>query len=220
MSRVCGVFVAVRRGWWLIALLVLLVVAGSLVQYFGPGTAQHDSYVATRSLRIIVVPMGTSTAYDGYAAARQEDEIARVLATSGLPSYAARGMRSDAAVSRPDIHTIVAGLSATHIGNLVILIAHGRTPAEADAIATAAAEGLDSTAVTTLLPPSLRLPSSESLLVQAEGSASQPTRDTTQGEAAVWQILTHITLAFLAGVILAVLVGWRRPVRFRAARLA
>src|SRR5579859_5909446 len=96
-SRVRGAVVAVQRRWWLVALLVLLVAVGSLAQYFGPAAAQRDTYLATRSLRIVVVPVGTSTAYAGYVAARQGDEIARTLAMGGLLSSAGF---TDAAAAR------------------------------------------------------------------------------------------------------------------------
>ncbi|MGZ3602986.1 MAG: hypothetical protein ACXVDF_23975, partial [Ktedonobacterales bacterium] len=162
------------------------------------------------SLRIVAVPVGASTAYDAYVAERQEDEIARMLTTGGLLLNArleadvARKMRIDPRVTRLGALNI----SATHSGNLVTLTARGRSPYEADAIATAAVETLNSTMVATLLPPSLQPPSSETLLVQAEGSASLPLRDVTQDAAAVWQIATRIAIAFVVGVFLTVLVGW------------
>ncbi|MGZ3639460.1 MAG: hypothetical protein ACXVCX_16660 [Ktedonobacterales bacterium] len=216
MSRVRGVMVAARRRWWLAALLVLLVAAGSLIQYFGPGAAQHDTYIATRSLRIGIVPSGASTAYDGYVAARQEDEIARTLATGGLLSDArlddsiAVRMRSHGVRGSLSIlaSTAAAALSATHSGDLVTFSAQGRTPAEANALVTAFTEVLDSTMLSNLLPSTLHPSSSETLLVQAEGSASLPLRDVTQDAAAVWQIATRIAIAFVVGVFLTVLVGW------------
>jgi hypothetical protein len=221
MSRVRGAVAATQRCWWLVALLVLLVAAGSLVQYVGPEAVQRDTYIATRSLRIVVVPSEASTTYDGYVAARQEDEIARMLTTGGLLGSArlsadiARQMRISPRVTRLGALNI----SATHSGNLVTLTIRGRSPYEANTRATAAVETLDSTMVSSLLPSTLRPTSSETLLVQAEGSASQPVRDATQDAAAVWQIVARIALAFVAGVLLALLLGWWMS-RSQARRLA
>lgn len=225
-SRVRGAMAAARRRWWLVVLLVLLVAAGSLVRYLGPGATQRDSYIATRSLRIVVVPVGASTAYDGYIAVRQEDEIARTLATGGLLSDArldaaiAVRMRVDNLRGSLDAHAIASAtaLSASHSGNLITLTARGRTAAEADAIATAAVETLSSEALVSLLPSALVPQSSDALLVQAVGSASQPMRDTARDAAAVWQILARIAIAIVAGIILTLLMGWWMSLRSRGAQ--
>lgn len=228
MVRVRGAAAALWRHWWLVALLVVLVAVGSLVQYFGPGTARRDTYLATRSLRIVVVPLGASTAYDGYTAARQEDEIARTLATGGLLSnttldadIAVRMRAGGVSGSLAALATIAAAaLSATHSDNLVILTARGRTATEANAIATATVEVLSSEALAGLLPSGLVPSSGATLLAQVEGNANLPMRDTTQSAAVVWQILARMALAFVAGVFLSVLMGWRMSVRSRAPRLA
>jgi hypothetical protein len=232
MSRVRSAVVAAQRRWWLAALLVLLVAAGSLVQYVGAGVAQRDSYIATRSLRIVIVPSGASTAYDGYVAARQEDEIARMLTTGSLLS---NGRLDDGIAVRMRSHgvrgslstlasTAADALSATHSGNLVTLTARGRTTAEADAVATAAVETLSSETLSSpvlasFLPSALIPQSDDALLVQAEGTVSPPVRDATQDEAAVWRIATRIAIAFVAGVFLTLLVGWWM-LRPQARRLA
>ncbi|HEX8035643.1 MAG TPA: hypothetical protein VF510_17425 [Ktedonobacterales bacterium] len=216
MSRVRSAVAAAQRRWWLAALLVLLVAAGSLVQHVGAGVAQRDSYIATRSLRIVVIPSGASTAYDGYVAARQEDEIARMLTTDSLLS---NGRLDDGIAVRMRSHgvrgslstlasTAADALSATHSGNLVTLTARGRTTAEADAVATAAVETLSSPVLASFLPSALIPQSDDALLVQAEGTVSPPVRDATQDEAAVWRIATRIAIAFVAGVFLTLLVGW------------
>lgn len=226
MARVRVAMAAAQRRWWLAVLLVLLVAAGSLVQYVGAGTSQRDSYVATRSLRIVVVPIGASTAYDGYIAARQEGAIAQALATGGLLSGArldeaiAASMRADQSAGALAAHDIAAALSTTYSGNLVTFTARGRTSAEADAIATATVETLCSGALASLLPSALVPPSDDALLVQVEGNASQPARDTAQNEAAVWQIVTRVALAFAVGVLLTLLLGWWMSLRPRAHRLA
>lgn len=222
MARVRRAVAAAQRRWWLVASLVLLVAAGSLIQYFGPGAAQRDSYNATRSLRIVVVPVGASTAYDGYVAEQQEDEIARMLTTGGVLSS---GRLDDSIAARMRSHGVrgslstAAALSATHSGNLVTLTARGRTTAEADAIATAAVETLSSAALASLLPSTPVPQSGDALLVQVEGSASQPVRDATQDEAAMWQIATRIVLALVAGVFLTALLGWWASRRLRMQRL-
>ncbi len=227
MSRVRGALAAARRHWWLVALLVLLVAAGSLVQYaVGTGAAHRDTYIATRSLRIVVVPEGASTAYSGAVASRQEDEIARTLVSDGFLSSAQLGeaiatrMRADHIEHPPTARDIAAALSATHDGSLVILTARGRTPAEADAIAAAATETLNATTVGAMATSELMPSAGEGLLVQVEGSAGQPTRDTTQNEAALWQVVTRVALAVVAGVLLTLLVGWWVSTRSRALRLA
>lgn len=226
MARVRVAMAAAQRRWWLAVLLVLLVAAGSLVQYVSAGTSQHDSYVATRSLRIVVVPLGASTAYDGYIAARQEGAIAQALATGGLLSDArldeaiAASMRADQSVGPLAAHGIAAALSATYSGNLVTFTARGRTTAEADAIATAAAETLSSGALASFLPSALVPPSGDALLVQKESSASPPVRYTAQNDVAVWQIVTRIALAVVVGVLLTLLFGWWLSLRPRAQRLA
>ncbi len=227
MSRVRGALAAAQRHWWLVALLVLLVAAGSLVQYVvGTGAAHRDFYIATRSLRIVVVPEGATTAYWGYVASRQENEIARTLVSGGLLSSAqldeaiATRMRADHFENPPTARDIAAALAATHDGSLVILTARGRTPAEADAIATAATETLTATTVGTMVTPRLVPPAGAGLLVQVEGSAGQPTHDTTQNEAALWQVATRVALALVAGILLALLVGWWVSTRSRALRLA
>jgi hypothetical protein len=125
-------------------------------------------------------------------------------------------MRADHSTSTLAARDIAAALSASHSGNLVTLTARGRTIAEADTIAMAAVETLDSATVASLLPPTLRPSSSETLLVQMEGNVSQPMRDTTQSEAAVWQIATRIALAAVAGVFLALLLGWWMSLRSHA----
>ena len=228
MVRARGAAAAVQRWWWLVALLVVLVVVGSLAQYFGPGAAQRESYLATRSLRVLVVPSGASTAYDGYTAARQEDEIARTLATSGLLSNTALdtdiAVRMRAGGVKGSVaalaSTAAATLSATHSGNLVLLTARGRTATEADAIATASVEALGAGALAGLLPSVLVPLSGAALRVQVEGNASQPVHDLTQRAAAAWQILARMAIAFVAGVFLSVALGWRASRRPQAPRLA
>ncbi len=227
MSRVRGALAAAQRHWWLVALLVLLVAAGSLVQYVvGTGAAHRDAYIATRSLRIVLVPEGASTAYSSYVAARQEDEIARTLVSSGLLSSAqldeaiATRMRADHIENPPTARDIAAALAATHDGSLVILTARGRTPAEADAIATAATETLTATTVGAMVSSRLVPSAGAGLVVQVEGSAGQPTRDTTQSEAALWQVVMRVALALVAGILLALLVGSWVSMRSRAPRLA
>lgn len=226
MSRVRSAVAAARRRWWLAALLVFLVAAGSLAQYASAGAGRFTAYVATRSLRVVVVPIEASTSYDGYIAARQGDEIARSLATDGVFSNARLDeaivirMRADHSAGPLAAHDIAAALTATHSGNLVTLTARGRTSAEADAIATAAVEALDPAALVSFLPSTLVPPSGDTLLVQTEGSVSKPVRDTSQNDAAVWQIVARIILAFVVGVLLAQLLGWWMSVRPRAQRIA
>lgn len=227
MSRMRGALAAALRHWWLAALLVVLVAAGSLAQYVvGTSGAHRDVYVATRSLRIVVLPEGAATAYSGSVAARQEDEIARTLVSSGLLSstqldedIAAR-MRATGSAHPPTARDIAAALSATHDGSLVILTARGRTPVEAAAIATAATEALNATTVGAMVAAGQASSAGGRLLVQVEGSAGQPTRDTTQNEAALWQLVTRVALALVAGILLTLLLGGWVSTRSRAPRLA
>lgn len=211
MSRVRDAVAGVRRRWWVAALLVLLVALGSLVQYYGPGARQRDAYLATRSLRIVVLSANASTAYDAYVASRQEDEIARALATAGTLSAAwlddaiAARMRADHLTPSLSSQTIATALSATHSGNLVTLTTRGRTSAEADALATAAAEVLSSSTLASVLPPALVPPSGDALGVRLEGSAGQPTHDTTQDQAALAQLLERMGLACIVGICLALI---------------
>lgn len=209
MSRVRGAVVGVRRRWWVAALLILLVALGSLIQYYGPGARQRDAYLATRSLRIVVLSANASTAYDAYVASRQEDEIARALTTAGTLSAAwlddaiAARMRADHLALPLSSQTIATALSATHSGNLVTLTTQGRSAAEADALATAAAEVLSSTTLASVLPPALVPPSGDYLGVRMEGSIGQPTHDTTQDQAAVAWLLERVGLACVVGLCLA-----------------
>lgn len=226
VRRVRGVVAAALRHWWLVALLTLLVGAGSFARYEAMGAAHHDSYIATRSLRIVVVPEGDATAYSDYAASRQEDEIARMLASGGLLSNAqldeaiATRMRADRIENPPAARDIAAALSATHNGNLILLTVRGRTSAEAEALATAATETVNATTIGAMLPSIQALSAGERLLVEVEGSSGQPTRDTTQREAAVWQVVTRVALALVAGMLLTLLLGWWVSMRPGAPRRA
>jgi hypothetical protein len=133
--------VLVRR--WLLAALALVTVltlAGLL--WTAAPWAPH-TYLATQTLRIVVLPPDGGAAYTASDAQDQEHVIARDLTSDALLSsttFTSKVLRALPPGASP--RTIQHGLRASHSENLVTLMASAGSSADAVALATGAAHAL------------------------------------------------------------------------------
>lgn len=213
-----------RRRWWFGALVLLLVAAGSLWQYIGPGAAQHV-YLVRQAYQIVVLPAGSSTTYSDYLAQQQEAAIARAMTSGGLLTsptldtailarashYLPYPYNADSSLAASSAASVGAALSATHSGSAVVITARWPSATVAAALARGAHDVLTSGNFTTLLAgvslPAIS-PSSATISLDAQNEASQPTLDADAEAAARQTLITRLVLGLLAGLALAYGADW------------
>jgi hypothetical protein len=213
-SGAAEVVMAVRRGWWLFVLAVILASSLSLVGY----ARRTSQYQSERAYVILVTPPSASTTYDLYQAEVWEETIGHALAEGRLTTVAGGfTSRVDAQLAKDGRAGVPHNLSPTQLqrslvwsnsGNSVLLTASWTTPEGASALVratTAALEGGDLTHVTIwrgALPPQMVA------RIIASGPATPPTLDQSRQAAAEQLLLTHLALGMASGLLLLLIWEW------------
>src|SRR5262249_46004635 len=138
---------------WLLAALALVAVLTVAALLWTTAPWAPHTYVATQTLRIVVLPADGGAAYTASDAQDEEDVIARALASDMLLSsntFASRVLRALPPGANPD--TIQHALRASQSDNLVALTASAGSPADAAALANAAAHTLSLIGAASALP--------------------------------------------------------------------
>jgi hypothetical protein len=197
----------VRRWWWVMALMTMLIASLSLIGWLRTPTV----YVATRSVAIATPPAGTPSTKDSYFAEEQTLATARFIVSSGFltaPAFAraishALASTPDSALREASPLALGRALSASHTGNMITLAANWESATGAKALVTAATNALTSNdpAVLALFgsgeaPRFLVAPGSPQAVVDAETA-----------DAARNTLLLRLALAALAGVLVMGTVG-------------
>ena len=213
---------AVARRWWLAAGVAALVTAGAAFADFGPGAAR--TYLASESCTILALPPGADQS--SYAAFLvREDELAAARATDGFvasPQFAvAAAARASASTGERFTTSGVAGaLSATHVGNGVMLSARWSTSSGASALLAAAATELSAEAAAGQLPTQNGSTFAFRLRVEAPRTVARALPDPTTQAAARRDFLLRVAAGVGAGLLLAALAAWLEevPAREEAAK--
>jgi hypothetical protein len=192
-----------RRWWRLGALVTLLIVALSLIGWL----RTPPGYLASRTLTVTVLPVGTPTAQESYLAEQQALAVARsVVSSDFLSAHAfdqavAQALPNDAESSLRAASPFALGraLSATHSGALITLTAAWGSAAAAEALATAAARVLmvGNPAVLVLFPGS----SPDGAPRFTVGSATSAIEDAAVSDASRNTLLMRLALSALAGLL-------------------
>jgi hypothetical protein len=197
----------VRRWWWVMALVTLLIASLSLIGWLRTPMI----YVATRSVAITTLPAGTPSAQDSYFAEQQTLATARLIASPGfLTAPAFDQAIARALISAPDrtlreASPLALGraLSASHTGNTITLTATWGSAAGAEALVIAATNALASSD-----PAILALVGSgEAPRFLMTSGRSQAAVDAETADAARNTLLLRLALAALAGVLVMGAVG-------------
>jgi hypothetical protein len=197
----------VRRWWWVMALVALLIGSLALVGWLRTPAV----YVATRAVAIATLPAGTPSTQDSYFAREQTLATTRLIVSPGFltaPAFdraIAHALASapDSALREASPLALGRALSASHAGATITLAASWPSATDAEALATAAANTLASgdPAILALFgsgeaPRFLIAPGNAHAIVDAE--ASDSARNT---------LLLRLALATLAGVLVMGTVG-------------
>lgn len=138
----------VRRWWWVMALVTLLIGSLALTGWLRTPT----NYVATRSVALATPPAGTPSAQDSYFAEQRALATARLIVSPGFltaPTFdraIAHALAStpNRALRQASPLTLGRALSASHAGNTITLAATWGSATGAEALVTAAANVLAS----------------------------------------------------------------------------
>jgi hypothetical protein len=193
----------VRRWWWVMALVTLLIGSLALIGWLRTPTV----YVATRSVAIATLPAGTPSAQDSYFAEQDALAAARLIVSPGFLTAPAFGRAVyHALISEPD-HTLREAspltlgraLWASHAGNSITLAAKWGSATGAEALVTAAAHALASSdpAILALFGSG----SGEAPRVLAASGNSQAVVDAETASATRNTLLLRLALAVLAGML-------------------
>jgi hypothetical protein len=197
----------VRRWWWVIALVTLLIASLALIGWLRTPTV----YVATRSVAIATLPPGTPSAQDSYFAEQQTLATARLIASPRfLTAPTFDRAVSHALISAPDRTLHVASpsalgraLSASHAGNTITLAAKWGSAAGAEALVAAATHVLASSD-----PAILALfGSGEAPRFLVVSGNPRAVVDAETADAARNTLLLRLALGVLAGVLVTGTVG-------------
>lgn len=220
VPRVCRVhamrswrtgWLSLRRGWWVGALVLVLVVLLAGAQYVR--AARAAPYVATQTLQIALLEPPTASTSEVAAAQANAASIARLLSSGGLlaapdldAAIAARMKADDTALAGVTPGAVAAGLSATHDAATLTLHARWSSSKGADALRQAAVEIMSDGAALAAEPAVAELvPPGAVLQVQAAdmriGTAVE--RDGEVLAAARGDLLARIGLGLLAGLLAA-----------------
>ena len=199
--------IIVRRWWWVMALVTLLIGSLALIGWLRTPTG----YIATRAIAIAALPAGTPSAQDSYFAQQQTLATARfIVSPRFLTAPAFDRAIAHALASTPDralrgASPLALGraLSASHTGNVITLAANWPSAPGAEALVTAATGILASSdpAILALFGSG----ESPRFLV----AAGNPTTiaDEETAAAARNTLLLRLALAVLAGVLVMGTVG-------------
>jgi hypothetical protein len=204
---------ALRQGWWLVALVIVLVATLSLAEYIlGPHT-----YRVEQSLSIVVTPIGASSTYDNYQASVWEETIGHALAEGRLTTVIGgfdesinAQLAADPASTSP--HNLSQSqfqqdLAWSNSGNSVVLTAYWTTGEGAVALLHATIAALLAGDLTHVTIWRGALPANLEARIMTAGPATAPELDPRQQAAAQQLLLARLLLSLPAGLLL--LFGWQ-----------
>ncbi len=204
----------VWRRWWARALLVVIALtAGLLLWSLGPWSPH--TYVASRVVRVVVLPGSSSDTYNVYAAQRSEAAIAAQLSTHSYVSselFAEAVLReiptaATSGASGSDVFglgTIKRSIEASHTGGSIELSASGESAAQAATLATAAANAMASPSTQSDRARYSAAGASVRMEVEAVAGAAHldVTAERTRAEEiAVRGAVAAVVVCFVAGVL-------------------
>jgi hypothetical protein len=201
--------IIVRRWWWVMALVALLIGSLALIGWLRTPTG----YIATRAIAIATLPAGTPSAQDSYFAQQQTLATARfIVSPRFLTAPAFDRAIAHALASTPDhalreASPLALGraLSASHTGNVITLAANWPSAPGAEALVTAATGILASSdpAILALFGSG----ESPRFLVAAGNPTTIADEETAAAAAARNTLLLRLALAVLVGVLVMGTVG-------------
>jgi hypothetical protein len=213
-SGIAVVIMAVRRGWWLFILAVILASGLSLLGY----ARRTPHYLSKQSYVILVTPASASTTYDLYQAGVWEETIGHALAEGRLTT-AVGGFTAliDAQLARYTGAGVPRNLSSTQLrqslawsnsGNSVLLTASWTTPAGVSALVRATTAALESGDLAHVTIWRGALPPQMVARIIPSGPAIAPALDQSRQAAAEQLLLTRLVLGVAAGILLLLIWEW------------
>jgi hypothetical protein len=213
-SGTAAVVRAVRRGWWLFVLAVVLA-SGLAVVGYARRTSQYQS---EQSYVILVTSPSASTSYDLYQAGVWEETIGHALAEGRLTTAVGEFVsRIDAELARDTEAGVPHNLSPTQLkqslvwsnsGNRVLLTAYWTTPQGASALVRATTAALESGDLSHVTIWRGALPPQMVARVILSGPATPPAPNQSRQTAAVQLLLSRLLLGVAAGVLLLLTWEW------------
>jgi hypothetical protein len=213
-SGTAVVVTAVRRGWWLFVLAVVLA-SGLAVVGYARRTSQYQS---EQAYVILVTPPSASTSYDLYQAGVWEETIGHALAEGRLTTVvggSASGI--DAQLAKDKGAGVPHNLSPTQLkhslvwsnsGNSVLLTAYWTTPEGANALVRATTAALESGDLSHVTIWRGALPPQMVARVISSGPATPPALNQSRQAGAEQLLLTRLLLGVAAGVLLLLIWEW------------
>jgi hypothetical protein len=216
------VVTAVRRGWWLFVLSVVLASSLALVGY----ARRTPQYQSEQAYDILVAPSGAPTTYDLYQAAVWEETIGHALAEGrlttvdgGFASLINARLAEEKGVGAPlqlSTAQLKQSLVWSNSGNSVVLTAYWTTPEGASALVRATTAALESGDLSNVTIWRGALPPGMVARVIPSGPATPPSLNQSRQAAAVQLLLTRVILGVVASVLLLLIWEWvQRLVRRR-----
>jgi hypothetical protein len=213
-SGTAVVVTAVRRGWWLFVLAMILASSLSLVGY----ARRTSRYRSERAYVILVTPASASTTYDLYQAGVWEETIGHALAEDRLTTVAG-GFASliDAQLAKDTGAGVPQDLSLTQLqqslvwsnsGNSVLLAASWTTSEGASALVRATTAALESGDLSHVTIWRGALPPQMVARIIPSGPATPPALDQSRQAAAEQLLLTRLALGAASGLLLLLIWEW------------
>jgi hypothetical protein len=208
------VVTAVRRGWWLFVLAVVLA-SGLAVVGYARRTSQYQSQ---QSYVILVTAPSASSSYDLYQAGVWEETIGHALAEGRLTTVVGGfASRIDAQLAKNAGTGVPHNLSSTQLkeslvwsnsGNSVLLTAYWTTPQGASALVHATTAALESGDLSHVTIWRGALPPQMVARVIPSGPETPPAPNQSVQSAAKQLLLTRLLLGVAAGVVLLLIWEW------------
>jgi hypothetical protein len=212
---------ALSRGWWIGALIVVLVAFGAGVRYMQ--AVRAAPYVATQQVHIALLMPLTASTTDAAAANANAASIARLLASGGLlaasdldAAIAARMHANAPTLAGVTPEAVAAGLSASQDGATITLRAQWPSAAGADELLKAAVAVLQGGALATAPALAPLVPPGAVLQIDATGTPDQAVPDAGTQMAARGDLLMRFGLGLAVGFLAALAAGWLSMRRMRA----
>jgi hypothetical protein len=221
-----GIWDALKRFWWVVVGVTLCATVLSLVQYAGVGNPRRHVYVASQELRVVALPSGGITAYEGDVVRLREAALARDIATGPVlssPTLDAAVLAELSALTpemrarfvgneelHPTAGEVAGALSAFNDGAALQLVARWPSPGGAWALATAAARALAGDAA--VGPLTTQMGTGQGLTVRIEPvGATPPVLDAAVEMAARLTLALRMVLGVAVGILAALAMHWLRP---------
>jgi hypothetical protein len=213
-SGTAVVVTALRRGWWLFVLAVVLASGLAVVGY----ARRTPQYQSEQSYFILVAPPSASTSYDLYQAGVWEETIGHALAEGRLTTVVGGfAPQIDAQLAKYTGAGVPHNLSPTQLkqslvwsnsGDSVLLTAYWTTPEGASALVRATTAALESGDLSHVTIWRGALPPQMVARVIPSGPATPPAPNQSRQAAADQLLLTRLLLGVAAGVLLLLIWEW------------